>query len=325
MTDSTLTDRYVAAAMRTVPEKARADLATELRTSIDDQIDARLVAGEGRAAAERAVLESLGDPEQLAASYTDRPLHLIGPRYYLAWLRLLKILLLSVVPAVGGAVVLGQVIAGEPVGTVIGTTIVTLQLVALHLVFWTTLVFALVERAEPKASVISPWTPDQLPEPPVQGAGRADVIATLVFLGIGASAVVWDVLVGLTRTPDGPVPLLNPALWPWWIAGLLAVMAGQAAVVLAVRRARRWTIGLATVQTVLGTVVAVAAIRLLQAGELVNPAWVAVVGAGVDAEARRVIAIVTAFTIAGVVMWGAIDAYRKAFAALHGRGGDLGS
>ncbi len=46
MTATSLTDRYVAAAMRTVPEKQRDDLGTELRASIDDQIDARVENGE---------------------------------------------------------------------------------------------------------------------------------------------------------------------------------------------------------------------------------------------------------------------------------------
>ena len=66
--------------MRTVPEKQRADLSAELRASIDDQIDARVDDGEAPEAAERAVLTDLGDPDKLAAGYTDRPLHLIGPR-----------------------------------------------------------------------------------------------------------------------------------------------------------------------------------------------------------------------------------------------------
>ena len=41
MTTANLTDRYVDAAMRTVPENQRGDLAAELRGSIDDQIEAR--------------------------------------------------------------------------------------------------------------------------------------------------------------------------------------------------------------------------------------------------------------------------------------------
>ena len=41
MNTTSLTDRYVDAAMRTVPEKQRHDLGAELRASIDDQIDAQ--------------------------------------------------------------------------------------------------------------------------------------------------------------------------------------------------------------------------------------------------------------------------------------------
>lgn len=314
MTDS-LTVRYVAAAVRTVPEKARKDLAAELEASIADQVDARVAAGEARDAAERAVLEGLGDPEALAAGYSDRPLHLIGPRYYLAWRRLIAVLLWSVLPAVGGAVALGQMISGAPVGEVIGTVIVTVQLVALHLLFWTTLVFAIIERAGGTGAELTPWTPDRLREPTAQGAGRSDVVATLVFLGAVVAAVAWDRFIGFTPAPDGPLPFLNPALWPWWIAGLFAALAAEAAVILVVRRARHWTIALATIQTVLGVVVAVAAIGLLRAGELVNPAWLALVGANVDAEARRVLPILAGFVIAGVTVWGAIDAYRKASSA----------
>lgn len=39
------------------------------------------------------------EKQGLAAGYVDRPLQLIGPRYFLTWWRLLK-LLLAIVPAV---------------------------------------------------------------------------------------------------------------------------------------------------------------------------------------------------------------------------------
>ena len=44
-TGNTLTDRYVAATLRTVPEKQRPDIEKELRASIADAIDDRLEAG----------------------------------------------------------------------------------------------------------------------------------------------------------------------------------------------------------------------------------------------------------------------------------------
>ena len=47
--------------------------------------------GQDPATAEREVLTELGNPAQLAARYADRRLQLIGPTYYLAWLRLLKL------------------------------------------------------------------------------------------------------------------------------------------------------------------------------------------------------------------------------------------
>ena len=106
MTD-TLTTRYIDAVTRSVPERQRDDVARELAAAIADQIDARLVAGEAPGDAERIVLTELGDPERLAAGYADRPLHLIGPRYYLEWKRLL-VLLLWIVPAcAAGGVAIG--------------------------------------------------------------------------------------------------------------------------------------------------------------------------------------------------------------------------
>lgn len=83
--DATLTDRYISAATRTVPEKQRPELAADLRERIADQLDARRESGVSDAAAERSVLTELGDPEALAAAYIDRPLQLIGPRSYLTW------------------------------------------------------------------------------------------------------------------------------------------------------------------------------------------------------------------------------------------------
>ena len=102
---TTLTDRYVWAVLRAVPEAQRAELERELRALVADTIDARLAAGTPAAEAERAALIELGDPERLAARYTDQNLYLIGPRLYLEWRRVL-FMLLPVVPPIVGMVVL---------------------------------------------------------------------------------------------------------------------------------------------------------------------------------------------------------------------------
>ncbi len=78
-----LTERYLAAALRGIPEAKRRDVEGELRSSITDAVDDRVAAGEDPAAAEKAVLEGLGNPARLAAEYAGQPLHLIGPELFL--------------------------------------------------------------------------------------------------------------------------------------------------------------------------------------------------------------------------------------------------
>ena len=80
---ASLTDRYVAATVSGLDEAQRPEVERELHATIEDMVDARLEAGAPtRADAERAVLVELGDPLRLAAGYSGRPLHLIGPVSY---------------------------------------------------------------------------------------------------------------------------------------------------------------------------------------------------------------------------------------------------
>ncbi|GAB3958471.1 hypothetical protein GCM10027614_76050 [Micromonospora vulcania] len=157
-----LTDRYLAATLRSVPTQRREEIATELRASIEDMIEARTDDGQDAATAEREVLTELGNPDQLAARYADRRLQLLGPTYYLVWLRLLK-LLLSFIPALVGVIVaVVEAAEGKGPGSAIGTGIGTALEVAVHIAFWLTLTFVLIDRFQPTAD-LPVWTVDQLP------------------------------------------------------------------------------------------------------------------------------------------------------------------
>lgn len=312
----TLTDRYIDAAMRAVPERQRADLAAELRASIADDIDTRIEAGEDDAAAERDVLTALGDPEKLAAGYTDRPLHLIGPKYFLDWKRLVVLLLWIVLPCAAFGVALGMTIAGEPVGGIIGTVAAVLVSAFVHVVFWTTLVFALVERYgedDPKAAPPA-WKLDDLPDPRPKGAGLPDMIATLVLLGLVTAAVLWDRFVGFVPGEPG-LSFLDPGLWPAWIILLFVVIGLEAAVAVAVYAARRWTIPLAVANAVLNVVIVVPALWLLVEGRLLNAAFWPGVIADDPASAQTVAGVMAAIFgigFAGIAVWDTIDAFLKA-------------
>ena len=318
--NATLTDRYIDAAMRTVPEKQRPDLSAELRASIGDQIDARIDTGEPHEVAERAVLTDLGDPDKLAAGYTERPLHLIGPRYYLDWWRLLKLLLLIVPVCAAFGIALGQTLAGATFGEVVGSTVAGVIGVVVHVFFWVTLVFAILERSpedgarsrnsRSKAEPWGQWSLDQLPQPRESGARLPDLIGSLIFLGLGAAAILWDLLIGFV--PGTDLSFLDPGLWPWWIAGLFVVMALEAILSFLVYRAGRWTPGLAIANAVLAVAVAVPALWLLAQGRLLNPEFFPTLVPDDGGEVAQIMSVLTGFGIAVIAFWDIIDGFLKA-------------
>ena len=115
---TTLTDRYVWAVLRAVPSRQRDELEPEIRALVADAADAH--AGDAAPdAAERAALVELGDPDALAARYTDATRFLIGPRLYPEWERLLRLLLPIVAPIAGFAFGAVGWATGKPVGEAI--------------------------------------------------------------------------------------------------------------------------------------------------------------------------------------------------------------
>jgi hypothetical protein len=313
---TTLTDRYVAAAVRTVPEEQRADLAAELRASIDDQVDARVEEGEPRGPAERAVLTALGDPDKLAAGYTDRPLWLIGPQYYLTWWRLTKLLWAIVPVCAAFGVALGQTLDGSSFGEIVGSVAVVVLSVIVNIGFWTTLVFFIVERSARSAGagLVEEWTPDALPEPKDGGAGLSDLIASLVFLAIAAGAILWDHFVGFAYSAeDGWSSFLDPGLWPWWIGGLLVLMVLEALLAISVYAKGRWDIGSATVNLFLNLTVAGGALWLLVNQQLINPEFFpAVIPADSAQTVGTIVSTLFGFGIVAIAAWDTIDAFLKA-------------
>jgi hypothetical protein len=318
MTSTTLTDRYVDAAMRTVPESQRPDLAAELRGSIDDQIDARVAAGEDRSAAERAVLTELGDPDALAAQYTGRPLYLVGPQHYLDWWRLVTLLLGIVVPLAAFAIALGQALSGADLGGIIGSAVAGAFGVAVNIVFWVTLVFAIVERAGAATAdgktrglkLRSGWTPDQLPEPRQQGTGVSEVVGGVLAVFAAAAVLLWDRFVGFA--PGIPVSFFDPGIWPAGVAYALIVLAIDAVLLVIVHVMRRWTVALAVTDVILTVALVVPVLVLLSQGRLINTAFFPAVLPSGGEDITQIVTVAFGFVFAAIAVWEIVDAIRKA-------------
>lgn len=325
-TTTTLAERYIAATVKSITPSAQDDVRAELAASIDDAIEARREQGELRAVAERAVLTELGDPAILAAGYADRPLHLIGPQYYLTWVRLLK-MLWAIVPVTAMAgVAIANALADTPIAEIIGASIAVGIGAIIHVGFWTTLVFFILERTGADTGVR--WSLDSLPEVQESGAGRGDFIASLVFLGVAAAALLWDRFIGFVFVANGNVDIseglgaqtmgmsiLHPGLWPWWLGAALILIGVRAAVTIAVFASRGWRPGLAAANTVLAMVFAAGSVYLLVTGQLLNLAFVEfTIGRGdvPDDVGHTLTIVLTAVIIIGIAVWDSINGWRKA-------------
>lgn len=300
-------ERYVDEVVRSLPPAQQDDVRRELAASIADDVEARVGQGEEHGDAERAVLIALGDPQALAAGYADRPLHLIGPRYYLTWWRLLKLLWAIVIPCAVAGVAIGQVVAGNGIGAVIGQAIGVGISAGVHVAFWVTLVFFTLDRSG--ADAVEPWTPERLPEERPSGAGRGDLIGSLIMCGVFAGAVLWDRFIGMVWLDGRPWMVLDPGFWPWGAAWLLAVIALSALLAIAVFVRRRWTVALAVCNAVLSFVFAVPAVWLLLTDRLMN---VSLLAAHVPGDAVLALKAVLGVFVVGIPLWSIIDAFVKA-------------
>lgn len=312
---ATLTDRYVYAAARSVPESQRSEVSRELRERIGDEIDARVEQGATPADAERAALTELGDPVALAAGYIDRPLQLIGPKYFLMWWRLLKLLYAIVLPVGAAGVLIGQLVSGEPIGAAIGATVVTALQIAVNLGFWTTLVFAILERSGGEGAV-TVWSLDQLPEPlePQRSSRLGELIGSLVFLGLAAAALVWQQF-GLVWLADegGAVPVLNPELWSFWIPYFLALIALEILFAVAIY-SFGWNWWLAGANLVLNVAFTVPALWLFVTGQLFSEELLELMRWPWGEAGPIVLAVVVVATV-GVAVWDVVDGAIKAWRA----------
>jgi hypothetical protein len=308
---ATLTDRYIWAVQRSLPESQRGDIDRELRGSIEDTVEAKLESGIEPQAAERETLLELGDPFRLAAGYADRPLHLIGPELFPSYVRLLRLLYLIVLPSVAGGVTLARLLAGpESVGEVIGTVVVTLIGVIVHLGFWTTLLFAIIERgSKGKDEVVETWTPDSLPELPQRGDVKlGDAIGSAVFVIIMFGLVLWQQLAPVVSTDDGtPLPMIAEGLWPLWLPVLFGIALVEVAFAVLVWRVGRWNVPLAIANAVLAIAAGSILVWLFTTDQVINAAWAAELGLTELLAPGGVLAVVGACIAAGVALWDIID------------------
>ena len=313
------TDRYLAAVLRSIPEDKRADVERELRSSITDAIEERVGAGEDAVAAERSVLEGLGDPSKLAAGYTGRPNHLIGPELFPLYRFIVPRLIAAAMPIAGVILAAVELLRGGDYGDAIGAGISGAITVAIQIAFWATLTFVVLERAdaarEAREEIVAKtgtWRLEYLPEraPGRVTAGEAFGEVISVLLTIGGLFLLRGTSVSSGAGPE--IPLAGPELTLFWFPVLLAVLVGLAVLQFVVYIAGRWTMTLAAVFAALELAFAVPMVWLALTGQLINPTFAEHIGYPGLVEGDGVVMLAIAVGATLVTAWEIVSAFLRA-------------
>ncbi len=271
-----LIDRYLWAVTRTLPVARRAEVSAGLRTSIDEEVAAKVKAGADAATAEIDTLAEFGDPDRRAAEFSGRPADLIGPAYFFDYRRLLIILLSAVTPSVFGAMVLAQWLAGNNNVTGVGIAFSTALTVAFQLLFWVTVVFAIIERtARGKGRAFDSWHPASLPQLPTNGrigVGETvpPIMANLFLIGF----IFWQQNFTVVQTLGGEqTAIFSPALWSFWLPYFITIAVLEIGFAMLGYGLGHWNWTLAGINVVLAAGFAVPACWLFVAGDVFNPVF----------------------------------------------------
>ena len=298
---TSLTDRYIAAALRTLPQGQRADIERELRASIADAVDDWREAGIDGADAETQVLTGLGDPARLATSYTDRPPHLIGPGLFLDYTRVLQVLLSTVLPVLLVVVGIVGIVNGDAPGAVIRGATVTVLLAAMHITFWTTLVFAVIERSPAtRTTPTRQWDPRSLPAASERRLLSAELIGGAVGTTLGISLVVLTHTVGpVTDGAGAPIGVIADALWRSGAQYLAFFFLAASVAFHLIACYVGWRVPIAIANAMLSALFAVPAVWLAATGRLLNSEFLAAVD---RSQGTATPGVVTTIVIAVVVL-----------------------
>ncbi|PGB79698.1 hypothetical protein COM03_14470 [Bacillus wiedmannii] len=237
-----LIDIYVEEVAKRLPEKNREDIILELRSTIEDMLPTDYNEDD-----EKRVLEKLGSPVSLANGYLDRPMYLIGPRYFDVYTTLLKMII-----PIAAVIALIAMVAENFVGydgeqavlnvilNLIGKGIGEIIEVGLHVFFWLTLVFAILERTdkdkgtEPLTTSLKKWTPDDLKNisyiPKKKAISKFEVFGGLMWTAIWATLYFYaNHLVGVYSSTGSGLKFVAPTfnqdvLLQYWLIVVMIIV-----------------------------------------------------------------------------------------------------
>ncbi|WP_394217722.1 HAAS signaling domain-containing protein [Halobacillus trueperi] len=324
-------DVYLQEVGRRLPEKNREDILLEIRSTIEDMLPEDPTEKEVK-----DVLQELGDPVTLAHGYSEKPMHLIGPRYYDTYISLIKMILpiaitISLITLVAENII-GSVEEGSLITmilTIIGEGIWRVISVGMQVFFWITIIFAIIERLdldmedEYLGLQRKKWTPEDLKKvadvPKKRAISQWEVYGAFIWTAIWGTVYFHaDHLLGIYENQGEGLTFITPALnqdvllsyWP----GVVLVIGLEIALALYKLLKKEWSKGVVWFHTIQELLSIGIFVWIITDERLFQPAFISYISDlfGVSAAqvenglAWRIAAIFIIFAV-----WNIIDGWMK--------------
>ena len=313
-----LIDAYIYEVIRRLPEKMRDDIALQLRSTIENMLPENYSEAEVKHA-----LATLGNPVKLASSYRDTPKYVIGPNVYDAYIGTIKVVVpwaifITLLVHIVESIVLftGEVALLSAIIKVFATTLASIISVLLQVLFWITIAFVIIERTNglrgriPLTKDTQGWTPDELKHTTIIKGEKNIPISDIAFSLFGTTLLTIlyfnaNRLAGIYQSNDnGKLEFMTPVfnqetlLSYWPIIVFLIVL--EILLNLYKLKTRKWTIPLASMNTIVHLLSTIAFIFIVSNPNLIHEAFIPHI-----ADTMQI----TSFTVATFmdrIVWGSI-------------------
>lgn len=283
-----LIEVYIREVTRRLPEKMRDDITLELRSTIHDMLPENFSEDDVK-----QQLEKLGNPVVLASRYKDRPMHVIGPKFYDLYMTIFKIIfpIVAIVSLITlFAVELSTILESEKtliiiIPTMLGRAIWTLLESFIHVFFWVTIIFAILDRTmgisdyEPLSVTGKRWMPDDLKRisyiPIKKEITKGEVIFSFCW------TVLWIVLyfnaasiIGIYEINNNGlkfiVPVFNQKILMTYLAIVIVYSMLEMSRTIFMAIKRQWTLKIAIYNTVVHLISFAIIVIIARHSDLIN-------------------------------------------------------
>lgn len=324
-----LIDAYIHEVTKRISKMKRDDVRLKLKSTIEEMLPEDYSEADVKEA-----LIKLGNPIDVAAGYRDSPRFLIGPQIFDTYIRTIKLIvpwavLITVIVHVVENIVLynGEDALLSMVINAISITIANVITVILHVLFWITVSFIIIERSGsdipiPFIKKQKPWTPDDLSNTKVIPKDKTISLPDIIFSLIGIivfSFVYFNAnhLLGIYSSHDRGglkfvMPIFNQNVLLSFAPIVLICIALSIALALFKLKAGQWTFLIAVLNAVLQCIGTIVFILMVNRPDFIHSAAIPYIAAITETTSAKVLFAIDRIllvTIAIAIIANAYDIY----------------